>query len=205
MVVIGIAGGTASGKSTLSAALAVRLGDQASLLLHDRYYRSPPADLPPSRWNYDHPESLETSLLIEHLRQLRRGEPVRVPRYDFARHRRAEGSEVIEPREVILVEGILVLAVPELRQSLDHRVFVDCEADIRLMRRLRRDVAERGREPLGVLDQYEQTVRPMHACYVQPSRVHAELLLDGTRPVMHSVERVLELVGAPVTTGAGRS
>ncbi|TVQ87294.1 MAG: uridine kinase [Deltaproteobacteria bacterium] len=196
MVVIGIAGGSASGKSTVSAALQVRLGERASILHHDRYYLSPPPDLPPQRWNYDHPDSLETSLLVEHLRELKAGRVISAPRYDFANHRREEGVDRIEPREVLFVEGILVLAVPELRRQLDRKVFVACESDLRLLRRLRRDISERGRDALGVLDQYEQTVRPMHACYVYPSRVHADLVLDGARPVAESVERVLELIQA---------
>lgn len=195
MLVVGIAGGTASGKSTVSAALAATLGDRAAVLFHDRYYRTPPDGVPPAQWNYDHPDALQTDLLVEHLRALRRGQPVAVPRYDFARHRRAEGADTVLPREIVIVEGILVLAAPALRAELDRRIFVDCAADLRLMRRLRRDIAERGRDALGVLMQYEQTVRPMHERFVQPSSRYAECVLDGSRPVAESAAAVLSMLG----------
>jgi uridine kinase len=193
VIVLGIAGGSASGKTTVSNALAVGLGDRAAVVYHDRYYRTPPIDVPPSRWNYDHPDALETELLLEHLDALRAGRAARVPRYDFSGHRRSDGADVVHPREIVIVEGILVLADSALRRALDLKVFVDCAADLRLMRRLRRDVAERGRDALGVLDQYEQTVRPMHETFVQPSAVHADLVIDGSRPVAESTRAVLAL------------
>lgn len=198
MFILGIAGGTASGKTTLSRALDVHLGDRAAVIVHDRYYRTPPAEIPPSRWNYDHPDALETPLLLDHLQALREGRAVALPRYDFANHRRASGSDSIEPRPILIVEGILVLADGRLRRAMDLRVFVECAADLRLMRRLRRDVAERGRDPMGVLDQYEQTVRPMHETFVQPSAVHADLVIDGTRPVRESLDRLLDALPASV-------
>ena len=194
MFVVGIAGGSASGKTTISRALAVHLGELASVIVHDRYYRTPPTDVPPARWNYDHPDALETALLLEHLDALRQGRAVEIPRYDFARHRRGEGRDRVERRPVVIVEGILVLAEPSLRRAMDLTVYVDCAPDLRLMRRLRRDVAERGRDPLGVLDQYEQTVRPMHETFVQPSSVHADLVIDGARPVRETLDRLLGLL-----------
>jgi uridine kinase len=205
VIVLGIAGGSASGKTTVTNALAVGMGDRAAVLYHDRYYRTPPADVPPARWNYDHPDALETDLLLEHLETLRAGRPARVPRYDFSRHRRADGFDVVAPSDLVIVEGILVLADGELRRALDLKVFVDCAADLRLMRRMRRDVAERGRDPLGVLDQYEQTVRPMHETFVQPSSVHADLVLDGARPVADSTRAVHDLLHARGRVRSGRS
>lgn len=192
MRVLGIAGGTASGKSTLARALAVRLGDRAAHLLHDRYYRTPPDQVSAAAWNYDHPDSLETTLLREHLDRLRRGEIVHVPRYDFSRHARQDGTDAVSPREIVVVDGILVLADEGLRARCDLSVFVDTPADLRLVRRLRRDVAERGRSAMGVLDQYEATVRPMHERYVAPSRACADVVLDGTRPVDELIDAVLD-------------
>lgn len=193
--VIGIAGGSASGKTTVSRALHERLGDQAALLLHDRYYRTPPPDVPAASWNYDHPDALETELLVAHVDALRRGQVAELPLYDFATHSRSPGVERVEPRPVLLVEGILVLADAALRERMDHTIFVHTPADVRLMRRLRRDVAERGRDPLGVLRQYEDTVRPMHARFVEPSRNYADLVLDGTQEVQNLVSAVLGLAG----------
>ncbi len=200
MRVIGIGGGTASGKSTLSRALVARLGDRAALLLHDRYYRDPPEGVDPAAWNYDHPDALETGLLVAHLDGLRQGQAVEVPRYDFSRHARAVGRERLEPRDVVVVEGILVLADERLRARMDLTVFVDTPADLRLARRLRRDVAERGRQPLGVIEQYLATVRPMHERHVAPSREQAAVVLDGTRPVGELVDAVLAWLGAPGLT-----
>jgi len=178
--IIAIAGGSASGKSTLSSALVGQLGDEAALILHDRYYRDPPAEADRARWNFDHPDSLETELLVSHLDQLRAGEAVGLPRYDFTTHGRAPGVDTVAPAPLIVVEGILVLADPALRARFDGTVFVDTPSDVRLARRLRRDVAERGRDPLGILDRYLAMVRPMHEAYVEPSKRHADLIVDGT-------------------------
>ena len=192
--ILGIAGGTASGKSTVARGLMSALGDRASLLLHDRFFRSPPPGVDRASWNYDHPDSLETELLVEHLHELRAGRPVHMPRYDYHRHARADGADPVEPRPVIIVEGVLVLADAGLRSCLDRRAFVHAPADLRLIRRMRRDVAERGRTPFDVLDQYLATVRPMHTQYVESSRGHAQLVLDGTRPVEHLVAQALALL-----------
>jgi uridine kinase len=196
-LVVGLAGGTASGKTTLCRALADHLGDQAAVLCHDSYYRTLPADRSPATWNFDHPDALETALLVSHVDALCRGETVSVPCYDFARHRRQgpEAWATVQPRPVLLVEGILVLADPELRRRMHHRVFVQTPDDIRLARRLRRDLAERGREVDDVLEQYLGTVRPMHETFVVPSRAHAHDVLDGTRPVAELVAAVLPHLG----------
>lgn len=198
-VVVGIAGGTASGKSTVAAALVEALGDRCVHLLHDRYYHPLPPGRAPLDWNFDHPDALETSRMVEDVRLLRSGRPARVPRYDFARHARHAEEDELPPRPVIVVEGILVLADPALRAEMDHRVFVHAPDDVRLMRRIRRDRAERGREIDEILAQWERTVRPMHQAYVATSRPHAHLELDGTAPIRASVEQLLALPGlAPV-------
>jgi len=193
-VVLGLAGGTASGKTTAARALLDRLGDQALLLTHDRYYRSLPDGHDPAGWNFDHPDALETELLAAHLDELLAGREVAVPRYAFDHHRRAHRSEwtTVRPRPVVVVEGILVLADEGLRTRMHQRVFVHAPRDVRLVRRIRRDVAERGREVSQVLEQYMRTVRPMHERWVEPSRAHAHHVLDGTRPVD---ELVAELTG----------
>ncbi len=197
MLVVGIAGGTASGKTTLAQALNDHLGDLSTLLTHDRYYRTMPDAfrVRPTEYNFDHPDALETSRMVDDLEALRGGRAVRVPRYDFARHVREPERrwDELMPRPVVLVEGILVLHDPLLRACFDRSVFVHAPADLRLARRIRRDVAERGRQVEGVLAQYEATVRPMHRRFVEPSRFAADLVLDGTSPVAELVCSVLAL------------
>lgn len=182
--VIGIAGGTASGKTTLARRLfGLALNEEAALIELDRYYRCQDhVELAArTRVNYDHPASLEFDLLMHHLRELRLGRSVRTPVYDFANHtRRVDDTTRVEPRPLIIVEGILVLAVPELRDLFDLRVFVDCPAHIRLERRIVRDVRERGRTREGVIEQWHATVQPMHEQFCEPSRESAHLLIDGS-------------------------
>jgi len=179
-VVVGIAGGTGSGKTTVAAEIAQRLGEEHLLhLQHDSYYRSLPASMPlaeRAKTNFDHPDALETSLLVQHLKLLLAGKAVRVPKYDFATHQR-QGDEVKEPAQIILVEGILIYSDEELRQMLDIKIFVDTESDVRFIRRLQRDISERGRDVNSVVDQYQQTVRPMHIQFVEPSKRHADLII----------------------------
>ena len=170
--VVGIAGGTASGKTTLAERAAARTG--AALVTHDRYYRDADAHT-----NFDHPDALDTDGLVAHLDALRVGRPVDLPVYHFPTHKRLAETERLEPRPIVLVEGILVLASVELRRRLDLAVFVRAAADVRLIRRLRRDIAERGRDLDGVVRQYLATVRPMHDAWVEPSAAHAALVLDG--------------------------
>lgn len=181
--VIGIGGGTASGKTTLAAALHHALGSRSTLLIHDRYYKSLPEGRRPLDHNFDHPDALDTPRMVEDLDQLRQGRPTRVPVYEFKRHARADHDEEIVPADVIIVEGILVLHDDALRQRFDHAVYVHTPDDIRLARRLLRDMATRGRSANAVIAQYLATVRPMHEAYVAPSRAHAELVLDGTAPI----------------------
>ena len=196
-VVIGIAGGTASGKSTVARGLVEALGARATLLEHDRYYRTVPPGTGLGQWNFDHPDSLETELLRAHVAAWTSGEDVQVPTYDFATQSRRPRAEwtPLHAGQVLVIEGILVLSDAALRGSMTHTVFVDAPDDIRLARRLTRDVAERGRGFHDILEQYFATVRPMHEAFVVPSRAHAELVLQGTEPVTDSVQRILTLIG----------
>jgi uridine kinase len=177
---IGIAGGTGSGKTTVANAIVKRVGEERiAILSHDSYYRDF-VDLPKDildRQNFDHPDSLESELLVRHLKALKQGMVVETPIYDFKLHRRAAESRRVEPRKVILVDGILIYAEPELRKLFDVKIYVDTDADIRLIRRLKRDIAERGRTVESVVAQYESTVRPMHMEFVEPSKRYADLIV----------------------------
>jgi uridine kinase len=178
--VIGIAGGTGSGKTTVASVILERVGaEHIALLPHDAYYRNL-TELPPAQReavNFDHPDSLETELLIEHLEQLRSWRPVDIPIYDFTQHRRTEQTRHLEPHPVILVEGILVFAEPRLRRAFDVKIYVDTPADIRFIRRLQRDIDERGRSMESVILQYQRTVRPMHEEFVETSKRFADVII----------------------------
>jgi len=191
--IVGIAGGSGSGKTTVTAALMERLGDSATLLQQDWYYRDQAALSPEERaaLNYDHPDAQETDLLVEHLGALREGNTVAVPQYDFATHTRRADKVHVAPCPWIVVEGINALAHEELRARCDLTVYVDAPADIRFIRRLRRDVAERGRTAESVITQYLAQVRPMHELYVEPCKNLADLVLSGEAPVEKSVELIL--------------
>jgi uridine kinase len=179
-VTIGVAGGTASGKTTVAHRVLERVGaEHIAYIPHDAYYREL-SHLPKeerARVNFDHPDSLETSLLIEHLRQLRRGEPAEIPVYDFTNHARTGQTHHVEPARIILVEGILIFVEPELRAQLDVKLFVDTDADLRFIRRLVRDIEERGRTLDAVIQQYLRTVRPMHLEFVEPSKRYADVII----------------------------
>ena len=178
--VVGIAGGTGSGKSTVAHKLASAMPPGRCIILeHDAYYRDQ-GHLPPderARINYDHPAALESALLVEHLRALRDGRAVGVPIYDFATHTRSREIRSVAPARVIIVEGILVFTEPALRELMDLKIFVDTDADIRLMRRIRRDLEQRGRTFTSVRDRYYKSVRPMHLQFVEPSKRWADLII----------------------------
>ena len=179
-VIIGIAGGTGSGKTTVASAIYDRVGsDRIEWISHDSYYRNFDALSPEERAkiNFDHPDSLESELLTRHLDVLSKGSSVEVPVYDFATHSRKADTQRVEPRKVIIVEGILVLAEPELRKRIDIKLFVDTPADIRFVRRLTRDIESRGRSLQSVVQQYMNTVRPMHEEFVEPSKRYADLII----------------------------
>lgn len=195
-LLIGIAGGSGSGKTTIAEALVHSIAGVA-FIQHDAYYRTFPhlSYDERSRLNYDHPDSLETELLVRHLQELRQGRSIQRPVYDFSQHLRSVQVVVIAPAPVVVVEGILVLADRGLRDLLDLRVFVDTDPDLRLARRLERDIRERGRTVASVLDQYLTTVRPMHLEFVEPSKRHADLIIpEGMR--VGAVATIIELIRA---------
>jgi len=179
-VALGVAGGTGSGKTTVARSILEAVGaDRIAFLAQDNYYRD-------VVWrdaehlqghNFDHPDALDTELMVRHLAELKAGRAIDLPIYDFVRHRRTNETRRIEPRPVILVEGILLFAEPELRALLDFKVFVDTDPDVRLVRRIRRDLAERGRDIADVLRQYMETVRPMHLEFVEPSKRWADVIV----------------------------
>jgi uridine kinase len=180
MLIVGIAGGTGSGKTTVAKRIAASLpAVSVTTIEHDAYYRDR-SDLPAderSQLNYDHPSSLETELLIEHIDRLRAGESIDVPIYDFKEHKRAAESRRVSPTPIVLVEGILVFVDAKLRDRLDMKLFVDTDADIRIFRRIRRDMEHRGRTFDSVREQYYKTVRPMHLEFVEPSKRTADLII----------------------------
>lgn len=179
-MIIGVAGGTGSGKTTVSRVICERVGtDRIAYIQHDSYYRDAshlPAEAR-ARINFDHPDALESDLLVEHLKILLSGQAVEVPTYSFTTHSREEATRTVRPEPVILVEGILIFAEPRLRALFDVKIFVDTEGDIRFIRRLRRDLRERGREAETVMDQWLATVRPMHEEFVEPSKRYADLII----------------------------
>ncbi|MCB0078199.1 MAG: uridine kinase [Anaerolineales bacterium] len=179
-VVIGVAGGTGSGKTTVSRAIRQRVGEERiAYLMHDSYYHDHshlPAEAR-ARVNYDHPASLESARLVHDIQQLKAGHAIEVPLYDFARHARLPESQRIQPRPVILVEGILIFAEAALRDLCDMKLFVDTEGDIRFIRRLLRDVKERGRTLDSVVEQWLRTVKPMHLEFVEPSKRYADIII----------------------------
>jgi len=179
-LVVGVAGGTGSGKTTVARSLIEALPTgKAQILQHDSYYRHRPklSFLERSDLNFDHPDSLETTLLVEHLKQLRASQPVEVPIYDFTKHLRNTDTRHVQPAKVVVVEGILVLADAELRDLFDIKVFVDTDADIRVFRRIRRDIERRGRSFESIRERYYQSVRPMHLEYVEPSKRWADIIV----------------------------
>lgn len=179
--VIGIAGGTGSGKSTFTARIKAAFPDKVAVLYHDNYYKA--HDNIPfeerKTINYDHPNSLETDLLIEHVKSLKSDKSVDAPTYDFTQHTRAEAALHIEPKPIIIIEGILTLQNVELVNLMDIKIFVEADADERILRRAIRDVKERGRDLEGVAEQYLQTVKPMHYLYVEPTKNIADIVING--------------------------
>jgi uridine kinase len=196
-VVIGVGGGSGSGKTTVVRRIVESLPeDRVTVLEHDRYYRDR-SDLrleERAALNYDHPDALETDLMVEHIAQLRAGRPVEVPVYDFARYTRKAATDCVEPRSAIIVEGILIYTDARLRELMDIKVFVDADADTRFIRRLRRDVADRGRTMESVIEQYLNTVKPMHLEFVEPSKRYADIIIPigGHNPV--AIDMMLSMI-----------
>lgn len=200
-LVVGIAGGSGSGKTTVVAEIVRAIGaDRVTVLHQDAYYRDPgPLSAEErARLNYDHPDAFDTPLLVQHLEALRRGEAVESPVYDFTAHARSAQTVHTPARTVVVVEGILILYEPALRRLMDIRIFVDTDADVRLIRRIERDVAERGRTVESVIQQYVATVRPMHLEFVQPSMRYADVIIPEGGYNRVAVEMVVARVKAAV-------
>lgn len=180
-ILIGVAGGTGSGKSTFTNRIKGLFGSDVTVIYHDNYYRAHD-EIPfeeRKKINYDHPDSLETELLLEHLNELKAGRAVQCPVYDFSQHNRSDKFITIEPNDIILLEGILVMADERLRELMDIKIFVDADADERILRRVQRDIKERGRDIDNIIDQYLTTVKPMHYMYVEPSRHFADIVINS--------------------------
>ncbi len=198
VMVIGIAGGTGSGKSTITNRLKERFGDDVAVIYHDNYYKAH-HDLTydeRAKLNYDHPDAFDTYMLVQALRDLREGKSVVCPVYDFTIHDRSNKEIVIKPAKVILVEGILIFQDPELCSQLDIKIFVDTDADVRILRRVVRDVQERGRSPESIVNQYLATVKPMHELYVEPSKRNADVIIPVGGYNQVALEMVIERVRA---------
>jgi len=196
-LVIGVAGGSGSGKTTVVRRIIESIGDdQVTVLEHDRYYRDR-NDLrleERAALNYDHPDSLETDLLVQHVHTLRAGRTIQMPQYDFARHARQADTVTALPRKAIIVEGILIFADAALRALMDVKVFVDADADTRFIRRLQRDIADRGRTVPSVIEQYLGTVKPMHLEFVEPSKRYADIIIPVGGHNTVAIDMLLTLI-----------
>lgn len=196
-IVIGVAGGSGSGKTTVVRRIVETLGGaDVTVLEHDRYYRDHPELRLEERaaLNYDHPDSLETNLLVEHARALKAGRDVEVPAYDFARYARKPARDRLSPRTAVIIEGILIFADAELRSLMDVKVFVDTDDDTRFIRRLQRDVSERGRTMESVIDQYLSTVKPMHLDFVEPSKRYADVIVPEGGHNQVAIDMLMTLI-----------
>ncbi len=194
---IGVAGGSGSGKTTLTNNILTALKPrQVSVIQHDWYYYDR-SDVPPEERvniNYDHPDALETDLLIRHLRQLKRGRAAKPPRYNFVTHTRLQAGESIKPTPVIIVEGILLFVDEKLRDLFDLKIFVQTESDLRVLRRLQRDLSDRGRSFESAVHQYQETVRPMHEMFVEPSKQYADIIVPASRSNTKAIKMIVDMI-----------
>lgn len=196
MLFVAIAGGTGSGKTTLAQTLAERFGESGQIFYEDRYYRSR-KELTfeeRERLNYDHPDAYDRELMRRHLLALKQGEQVECPVYDYKRHLRGEQTVLLSPRRILFAEGILLLHAPEIRELFDFTIFVDAPADVRVLRRLSRDVKERGRTVDSVIRQYFETVRPMHEAFVEPTKAFADELVLGGGKNQEAIDRLTKKI-----------
>lgn len=196
IIVIGVAGGTGSGKTTLVKALINRFGDNITVLSHDNYYKRHD-DMTyeeRSKLNYDHPSAFDTDMMIEHLRLLKQGQAIECPTYDYTIYNRADEVLRIEPKKVIVVEGILIFENRALCEEMDIKIFVDTDADVRLCRRIRRDVKKRGRTIDSVIEQYLTTVKPMHEQFVEPSKKNANLIVPEGGKNLIALEMIINRI-----------
>lgn len=197
---IGIAGGTGSGKTTLTRRLQQQFGEDVSVLYHDNYYKAHDEMTyeERSKLNYDHPDAFDTPLLIEHLSALKRGEAVSCPVYDYTVHNRSDRVTRVYPTKVIIVEGFLIFADPALRDEMDIKIFVDTDADVRILRRIMRDVQERGRSLESVVTQYLTTVKPMHEQFVEPSKRSADIIVLNGGHNLVALDMIIQRVNGHV-------
>ena len=200
ILVIGIAGGTGSGKTTITKKLVQRFGKNISVIYHDNYYKAHHSMSyeQRSRLNYDHPDAFDTYMLIDALRELKRGHSVTCPVYDYSIHDRSEETITIEPAKVIVVEGILIFHNKELCRQMDIKIFVDTDADVRILRRITRDVRDRGRSLESVITQYLTTVKPMHELYVEPSKHNADIIIPEGGHNSVALDMIVERVRAHI-------
>lgn len=196
ILTIGIAGGTGSGKTTITKKIIAQFGGDVSVIYHDNYYKAHD-DMPfeeRCRLNYDHPNAFDTELLIEHIRRLRQGESVLCPIYDYTQHNRSKKTMRINPSRVLIIEGILIFAERELCSELDIKLFVDTDADVRILRRINRDVRDRGRSLKDITQQYLTTVKPMHEQFVEPSKKNADIIIPEGGHNLVAMEMVMERI-----------
>ena len=198
IMVIGIAGGTGSGKTTITRRLIQAFGEEVSVVHHDNYYKAH-HDMPfeeRAKLNYDHPNAFDTDLMLQHLRQLKQGKSIQCPVYDYSIHDRTDKTLLIRPTRVIIVEGILIYESLELCKEMDIKIYVDTDADVRILRRIVRDVRDRGRSLDSVIDQYLSTVKPMHEQFVEPSKRRADVIIPQGGHNQVALEMVIERVRA---------
>ncbi|MBR6004156.1 MAG: uridine kinase [Lachnospiraceae bacterium] len=201
ILIIGIAGGTGSGKTTITNKLVDKFGGDVSVIKHDNYYKEhhDMAYEERSKLNYDHPNSLDTDLMIEHIKALKEGKSVECPVYDFTIHDRSDETVTIKPTKVLIIEGILIFQDKRLCKEMDIKIFVDTDADVRILRRILRDVKERGRSLDSVVDQYLATVKPMHETYVEPSKKNADIIIPEGGHNIVALDMVIDRVNAHLT------
>lgn len=200
-MIIGIAGGTGSGKTTLTRKLAATFGEDLSVVYHDNYYKQHSGMTYEERaaLNYDHPDSFDTELMVEHLKRLAAGEVIHCPVYDYAIHNRSDRTVAVRPAKVVIVEGILIFENKALRELMDVRIFVDTDADVRILRRILRDVKERERSLDSVIDQYLTTVKPMHEQFVQPSRQYADIVVPEGGHNLVALDMIIERIRSHIS------
>ena len=200
IIVIGIAGGTGSGKTTITRKIVQHFGGDVSVIYHDNYYKAHHnmSYAERTKLNYDHPDAFDTELLIEDLKKLRRGEAVQCPTYDYTVHDRSDRTVTVKPSKVIVVEGILIFQSIELCKLMDIKIYVDTDADVRILRRIVRDVRDRGRSLESVVNQYLTTVKPMHEQFVEPSKRKADIIIPEGGHNQVALEMVLERVRAHI-------
>ena len=196
ILMIGIAGGTGSGKSTLTQKIKAAFGENVTVIMHDNYYKAH-HDMSyeeRTRLNYDHPNAFDTDLMIEHVKKLRAGEDIICPVYDFSAHNRSQETLTIHPNKVMIIEGILIFECKELTDLMDIKLFVDTDADVRILRRILRDVEERGRSLNSVINQYLTTVKPMHEQFVEPSKKYADIIIPEGGQNRVALEMIMQRI-----------